>query len=160
MCTIPEFQPYMAAKRCSSCYNTTASIQMLTYDQKWPWRGRESELVIFLPRTTWDPYLEGSSVITLLWLDLFALLYFSMVFQCRGHDLVSDLRSPQNKKTLDMHIVIVHGLTVHIKFQNHQSQTASPSRGPSLTCITSIDRIWWPDLTRTRNLTKCVGCKE
>ena len=45
---------------------------------------------------------------------LFALLDLFMVFQWRGHDLISDLSLP-NKKILDMHVV-VHGLTPHAKF--------------------------------------------
>ena len=77
--------------------------------------------------------------------------------QWRGHDLISDLR-PVNKKILDIHVVhgltvhgtvqIVHGLTPHAKHQNHRSKTVGPSDGPILTCITSIDFIWRPDLTR------------
>ena len=70
----------------------------------------------------------------------------SIVFQWRGHDVISDLRS-LNKKITYLHIVIVHGLTPHAEFQNHHSKTVCPSKGQSLTCITSIDLIWWLDLT-------------
>ena len=35
----------------------------------------------------------------------------------RSCDYISDLRSP-NKKIVDMHFVIVHGLTPHAKFQS------------------------------------------
>ena len=59
-----------------------------------------------------------------LWLNLYALFDFSIVFQWRDHDLISDLRSP-NKKILYMHF----GLTPHAKFQNPRSKSVGPSVG-------------------------------
>ena len=50
--------------------------------------------------------LESYGTNGLLWLDLYVLFDFSMVFQWRGHDLISDLRS-LSKNILDMHFVIL-----------------------------------------------------
>ena len=47
-------------------------------------------------------------------------LDFLIVLQCRCHDLISDLRSP-NKKIIDMHFVKVHWLTSHARFQSPRS---------------------------------------
>ena len=91
-------------------------------------------------------YLEGYSAIGQLQPDLFGLLNFSIVFQWRGHDLISDLRSP-NKKILATHFGKLYWLTPHAKFQNPRSWTVGPREGQSRTYITSIDLTWWPDLT-------------
>ena len=85
---------------------------MLTYDLKWPWRGHKSKLVIFWPKRDWDMIILkviaqwGQNRWTYL-----TLLDFCIVFQWRGHDLISDLRS-LHKKILDMHIIIVRRLQI------------------------------------------------
>ena len=61
----------------------------------------------------------------------------------RRHDFISALTSP----IVDMHCVIVHRLTPLAKFQNPRPKTVGPREGQSLTCITSIDLFWLPDLT-------------
>ena len=52
-----------------------------------------------------------------------------------GVTIISDLRS-SDKKILDMHVIAVHGLTPHARFQNRRSKSVGPSEGLSLTCIT------------------------
>ena len=66
-----------------------------------------------------------------------ALLDFPVVFQWIGHDL-SGVGSP-NRKTPDMPDVIVHGLTLHVMFQNHRSETVVLDEGQSVTVITLIE---------------------
>ena len=65
--------------------------------------------------------LDGYRANWPLWLDLYALFDFSIVFQWRHNDLISDLRSLSKKITFT-HFVIVHGLTPHAKFQNPHSK--------------------------------------
>ena len=67
-----------------------------------------------------------------LWSDLYALFDFSEVFQWQGDDFISGLMS-LNKKILDTHFVIAHGLKPHAKFlpQNPRSKTVVPSEGQS-----------------------------
>ena len=82
---------------------------------------------------------------------LYALFDFSIVFQWRGHDLISDLRS-MNKKILDRHFVVVLSLTPHAKFQNSRSKTVGPSEGQSWHAalqLTLSGDLTWPDLTLT-----------
>ena len=69
---------------------------------------------------------------------LFVLLDFSIVFDWRGHDIISGLRSP-NKKILDMHTCIVRGFIPHTKFQNHRSKIVGPREAASLQLILSGD---------------------
>ena len=59
-----------------------------------------------------------------------ALFDFSIVFQWRGHDLLSDLRS-QNNKIPDMQCVIGHDQIPHAKFRIHCSKTVDAREGQS-----------------------------
>ena len=137
MCTVPEFKPDMVAKWCSSCCNTTACAQMLTCDLGWPWRGHESKLVIFWSGRAWDmTFLKFIAQSGHFGRTSYG---FSIVFQWRDHDLISDLRS-LNKKILDMHIVLVHGLTPHAMV---------PARAkvwPASLQLTLSGDLTWPDL--------------
>ena len=91
-------------------------------------------------------YLESYMANWPLWWDLYALFDFSIVFQWIGHDFISDLRPP-NKEILDMHFVIVHGLTPHAKFQNSRSKTIGPSEGQSWHAALQLPYlVTWPDL--------------
>ena len=67
------------------------------------------------------------------------MLDFSLVFQWRGPDLISDLKS-LNKKTLVILIVVFDELTSYAKFQNLRSSSVCPRDGKNLTY--SIDLIW------------------
>ena len=96
---------------------------------RWPHRGHKLN--------KWCYGLDGPKILLescranwSLWMDLYALFDFSIVFQWRGHDLISDLRSP-NKKILGMHFAIVHCLTPHANFQNPCSKTVGPTEGQS-----------------------------
>ena len=62
---------------------------------------------------------------------------------------LSDLRSPI-KKFQDIQFVIGHGQTPHAKFRIHCSKTVGASEGQSWHVSTSVDLVWWPDLTWPR----------
>ena len=71
----------------------------------------------------------------------------SPVFQSRGHDLLSDLRSP-NKKISDIHIVIGHVHISHAKFRIHCSKTVGHSKGQvNMQLFSWHNLVTWPDLT-------------
>ena len=145
MCTIPECQLDMATKRCSSCCNTTATDLLrpgMTLK-----KSRIKTVDLLAQRRPRYAHLKSYIAIGPLWPYLFESLDFSVVFQWRGHDLISNLRS-SNKKIIDMHIFKVHGLTTHAKFRNRRSKAIGHCEGQILTCITSIHlQFWWPELT-------------
>ena len=127
------------------------SYSWLEIASKWPQvtlQRSQIKHVMLWARKTWNMtvWIAIGQIGHYGWVSMHYLI--SPVFQWRGHDIIADLRSP-NRKIVDMHFVIVHGLAPHARFQNPYSKTVGPSEGQSWHAalqLTLSGDITWPDL--------------